>query len=268
MGAGGGAPGASEAAGAARCDVEMPDEVLIAYVEDRLEHAERERVELAIARDVRLAQRVARFRAAQARRQGASGGALQERRRRPHSEASGRGHPSGPAQIIDLARVRAERMRRIGRTHRNRTAARGFGVLAGLLVGLFAGWFIERWTSGDNLTEFRAGALLARGSLQRALDDQLGAEASPGGSVRIGVSLRARAGGYCRTFEIGGSAVSDGLACKSGERWRLLALVDGTAGTRGFTPWPPGLLAAVNANTSGAPLDAAGESQARHSGWH
>jgi hypothetical protein len=246
----------------------MTDELLIAYVEDRLERAERERIEFAIARDGQLAQRVARFRAAQSRRQGASGVALQDRRRRSRPEAAGRGHPSGPAQIIDLARVRAERMRRTERTQRNRTAARGFGVLAGLLVGLFAGWFIERWSSGDNLTELRAGALLARGALQRALNDQLATERAPGGAVRIGVSLRARDGGYCRTFELEGSSVTDGLACRSGERWRLLALVAGPAGAHVFMPLPPGLLAVLNANTSGAPLDAALENQARRAGWH
>jgi anti-sigma factor RsiW len=245
----------------------MPDELLIAYVEDRLDRAERERIELAIARDGQLAQRVARFRAAQTRRQGASGGALQQRRRSPRSEPPRRVLPAGPAQIIDLARVRAERMRRIERTHRTRTAARGFGVLVGLLVGLFAGWFIERWSSGDNLTEFRAGALLARGALQRALEEQLASEPARG-AVRIGISLRARAGGFCRTFELAGSALTDGLACKAGERWRLLALVDGSAASHVFMPLPPGLLAAVNANASGQPLDPAGETQARRNGWH
>jgi hypothetical protein len=244
----------------------MSDELLIAYVEDRLERSERERVELAIARDGALAQRVARFRSAQTRRQGASGGALQERRRRLRSDALRRAPPSGPAQIIDLARVRAERMRRTERTQRNRTAARGFGVLVGVLVGLFAGWFIERWSSGDNLTEFRAGALLARGALQRALNEQLATD-SAHSAVRIGISLRARAGGYCRTFELTDGARTDGLACKVGERWRLLALVDGTAASHVFMPLPPGLLAAVNANASGQPLDAAGETQARRNSW-
>jgi len=247
----------------------MPDELLIAYVEDRLDRAERDRIELAIARDGQLAQRVARLRAAQTRRQGASGGALQERRRRLRSsETRARSHPVGPAVIIDLAQVRAERMRRIERTHRNRTAARGLGLLAGLLVGLFAGWFIERWSSGDNLTEFRAGALLARGALQRALNEQLAGEPGRWNSVRVGVSLRSRAGGYCRTFELAGGALTDGLACRSGDRWRLLALVEASAAAHVFMPLPPGLLAAVGANTSGQPLDGAGEAQARRNGWH
>jgi hypothetical protein len=247
----------------------MTDEVLIAYVEDRLERGERDRIELAIARDGQLAQRIARLRTAQTRRQGASGGALQERRRRLRSsEPRGRTHPVGPAEIIDLARVRAERMRRIERRHRNRTAARGLGVLAGLLVGLFAGWFIERWSSGDNLMELRAGALLARGPLQRALNEQLAGEPAHWGAVRIGVSLRARAGGYCRTFELAGSALTDGLACRIGDRWRLLALIDGPAAAHVFMPLPPGLLAAVSANTSGQPLDGTGETLARRNGWH
>jgi len=246
----------------------MPDELLIAYVEDRLDRAERERIELAVARDGQLGQRVAHLRAAQSRRQGASGGALQERRRRTPTEAPEHSHPVGPAQIIDLARVRAERMRRVERTHRTRTAARGLGLLAGLLIGLFAGWFIERWSSGDNLTEFRAGALLARGALQSALNEQLAGDTAPRGGVRIGVSLRARAGGYCRTFELGGSALTDGLACKVADRWRLLALVDSSAPSHVFTPLPPALLAAVGANTSGQPLDASAESQARRNGWH
>jgi hypothetical protein len=154
------------------------------------------------------------------------------------------------------------------RTHRHRTVARGLGLLIGLLVGLFAGWFIERWTSGGNLTEFRASTLLARGALQRALNEQLAGEPASPGAVRIGMSLRARAGGYCRTFELVGSALTDGLACKVGERWRLLALIDATTASHVFMPLPPGLLAAVNANASGQPLDPAAENQARRNGWH
>jgi hypothetical protein len=247
----------------------MTDELLIAYVEDRLDRAERERIELAMARDGQLSQRVARFRAAQGRRRGSLGGALAQRGRGLLPKTSGVSERVGPAQIIDLARVRAERMRRIERTHRTRTAARGLGVLAGLLGGLFAGWFIERWSSGDNLTEFRAGALLARGVLQRALNEQPSGEPAARTAVRIGQSLRARSGGYCRTFELAGGGLTDGLACKQGERWRLLALMDATASApHGFPAVPPGLLAAVNANTSGQPLDAAGENEARRDGWH
>lgn len=247
----------------------MTDELLIAYVEDRLDRAERERIELALARDGQLAQRVARFRAAQARHRGSSGAALAQRGRGLLLKTSGRSERVGPAQIIDLAQVRTERMRRIERTHRTRMAARGLGVLAGLLGGLFAGWFIERWSSGDNLTEFRAGALLARGALQRALNEQPAGEPAARSAVRIGSSLRARSGGYCRTFELAGGSLTDGLACKRGERWRLLALMDAeTTVPHEFPTLPAGLLAAVNANTSGQPLDAAGENEARRNGWH
>src|SRR3974377_239831 len=86
--------------------MKMPDEILSAFLNGELEGPERQRIEMAIARDRRVAQRVARQRALRSRLHAAlADGCHQSRRHHPP------GPPSTPvsAQIMNLARVRAER---------------------------------------------------------------------------------------------------------------------------------------------------------------
>ena len=51
-----------------------------------------------------------------------------------------------------------------------------------------------------DVAKFRDGQMLAGGTLARALTEQLASNQPPGGPVEIGVSFRARDGGYCRSF--------------------------------------------------------------------
>ena len=255
----------------------IPDEVLTAYVDGELEGSERERVEQAIAHDARLAQRVARHRALRGRLRSAFDATLREPVPQRLVNASRLDGPVGPAQIIDLARVRAERARRPERRRipipRRAVAA----VAASVLVGLCAGLLIEHMITGAPLTEYRDGALLANGSLNHALNDALASAAPTAGAVRIGLSFHAKSGGYCRTFVLDGNRGLAGLACRERQRWRILTVLGtDTTGAQGSTQsyrmagsaMPAALLQAVNEHISGEPLDAAAEAKAQRNGWH
>jgi hypothetical protein len=245
----------------------IPDEILAAYIDGELEGAERARIEEALAQDAQLAQRVAQQRALRARLRGAYDGVLQ---------AAKFGAPSGPAQVIDLARVRAERSRR-SNAQRQITRMRRYSIAATLAVGLMAGLLIERLASPGALTELHDGALLARGSLARALDQQLAGGSAAGAQVRVGLTFRSRSGNYCRSFALGGSRPLAGLACREQERWQLVNMVaaEGPAAAgngqnmrMATSSLPPALLQAVNDHISGEPLNAAAEARARSNGWH
>jgi hypothetical protein len=255
--------------------MKIPDELLASYVDGELEGPERVRVEQAIAQDAQLAQRVAQQRALRERLRGAFDGVLQEAVPQRLAQAAKLGAASGPAQVIDLARVRAERARR-GNGQRQ-VKARRYTIAASLVVGLMAGVLIQRLAAPGSLTEFHDGSLLARGALAHALNEQLAGTASSGAQVRIGLTFRARSGNYCRTFTLSGSRSLAGLACRDQEQWQVLHMVgaEGSSVTgngqtlrMATSNLPPALLQVVNERISGEPLNAAAEAKARNNGWH
>lgn len=254
--------------------MKIPDEVLAAYVDGELDGTERVRVEQAIAQDAQLAQRVAQQRALRERLRAAFNGVLQEAVPQRLAQAARLGAPSGPAQVIDLARIRADRARRGGGQRQVKT--RRYTIAACLVVGLMAGVLIQRLAAPGALTEFHDGSLLAHGALAHALNEQLASTASSGAQVRIGVTFRARSGNYCRTFALSGSRALAGLACRDQEHWQVLNLVAAEAASAGgngqnmrmaSSNLPPALLQAVNERISGEPLNAAAEAKARNNGW-
>jgi hypothetical protein len=252
----------------------IPDELLAAYVDGELAGAERARVEHAIAQDAQLAQRVAQQRALRDRLRGAYDHVLREAVPQRVLQAAKLGAPSGPAQVIDLARVRAKRARR-GNGARQ-LHMRRYAIAASLVVGLMAGALIQRLSTPGALTEVRDGSLLARGALARALNEQLASNPSSNAAVRVGLTFRARSGSYCRTFALSGSRSLAGLACREQEQWQVLNLIGAQAPGAGNgqnlrmagSSLPPALLQAVNDRISGEPLNAAAEAKARSNGWH
>jgi hypothetical protein len=253
--------------------MKIPDEVLAAFVDGELEGAERVRVEQAIAQDAQLAQRVAQQRALRERLRGAFDGVLQEAVPQRLTQAVRLAPPSGPAQVIDLATVRADRARRGSGPRQVKT--RRYTIAACLVVGLTIGVVLQRLATPGALTEFHDGSLLARGALAHALNEQLAGAGSPGAQVRIGVTFRARSGNYCRTFALSGNRALAGLACREQEQWQVLHLMaaEGAGGNgqnmrMASSSLPPAILQAVNERISGEPLNAAAESKARTNGWH
>jgi len=251
----------------------ISDELLAAYVDGELEGAELAHVEQAIAEDHRIAQRVARQRALRERLRGAFDDALHEPVPQRLLQAARLGAAATPAQIIDLAQVRAARARRNGAARK--AFPRRVAVAASLVVGLLAGVLIQRFSASGDLTELHEGTLLARGALTRALNEQLASNASGGGAVQVGLSFKAKNGHFCRTFAINAASSLAGLACREQDQWQVLTLTgtqsqnaDSQHLRMAASALPPVLLQAVNERISGEPLDAQAESRARSSGWH
>jgi hypothetical protein len=225
--------------------MKIPDEMLSAFVNGELDAPERQRIEQAIARDRHIAERVAKKRA----RRGGLQVALEQR-------ISSRKLTPGSAQIIDLARVRADRAR-LGRRLRTLRSPRS-GLVATLIIGLCVGAFLTYLTTADALTRSQNGALFAHGALNRALNGQITGQPAAS-SVRIGATYRTRSGNYCRTFNVSGTQSLAGLACRSHGRWQLQVVMSNAAA--------PALQSELNRIGSGAPLGSAEETQLRARNW-
>lgn len=253
----------------------IPEDLLTAYVNNELEGAERTRVEQAIATDTRLAQRVARERALRERELGLFSDALNQPASRRRASIRPLAPASAPAQIIDLARARAARARRV-EPRRLSISTRGL-IAASLGIGLCVGLLIEYVLSLGVPLEFRSGAMVARGSLERALNQELSSAVPPAAAAHVGLSFRARSGSYCRTFELEGRRALAGLACKEQQQWRIanLVAIDAARSAPGAlarrtvsSSLPAALQQAVNERLSGEPLDANEEAAARSKDWH
>jgi len=233
--------------------MKIPDEILSAFLNGELEGPERQRIEMAIARDRRVAQRVAKQRALRSRLHAALDDVWhQPRRHLP-------GHTSTPvsAQIIDLARVRAERAQ--VKRHRRALKSPRFVLATGLAIGLAAGILLARLSGADALTAYRNGMLTADGALARALNEQLSGEASSNARIRVVASYRSRYGAYCRSFAVSGPQGLAGIACRNRDQWQLQTLLNNAAG-----PLP---LLELNKNIINAPLTTAVEAQVRAHDW-
>ena len=88
------------------------------------------------------------------------------------------------------------------------------------------------------------------------------------GPVRIGLSFKAREGGYCRTFAAGATA---GLACRERGAWTVKAAAPTAAGDGAYqtasSQTPAAVLDVVDTLIEGAPLDAQAEAKARKRRW-
>ena len=169
----------------------------------------------------------------------------------------GRTLNQGSAQIIDLARVRAERAQ--VKRHRRAPKSPRFVLATSLSIGLAAGILLARLGGGDSLTAYRNGALTANGALARALNEQLSGQASPDARIRITASYRSRYGMYCRSFTASGPPGLTGIACHNRDQWQLQTLLNSALG--------PSPLLELNKNIINAPLSGAVEAQLRAHDW-
>lgn len=224
------------------------DETLIAYVDGELSEPERTRFEAEMAADPSLAREVTRHRALAAQVNAAYAGVLDE---------------EIPPQLLTVAHAANDRATAAGRPGPWRLAP-WMGVAASLAIGVFAGRAL--WPQDGPLVA-RHGALEARGQIAEALDRQLAAEP---GVVKVGFSVKAPDGRYCRTFQSGADRLA-GLACRENGRWVARTITAWTpaaqtAYRQAGSDTPPEVLAAVD-GLSGQPLDAAAERAARDRGW-
>ncbi len=226
------------------------DEKLMAYVDGELDPAERAEVEAAINADPALRGKMEAHRNLRARLSGTFDGALDEPV--PERLLAAMAVPSpSDTNVVHLARRPNWSAREWG--------AMAASVAAGVLIGLSV---MRGQTPMVAVTEY---GLMARGALQQALDTQLAADEA--GPVRIGLSFRAREGGYCRTFDLTHSDTA-GLACRGDEGWKVtMTAVHDSGGEVRMAGAPTEILAAVEAMIEGDPLDVVGEARARESGW-
>ena len=120
----------------------------------------------------------------------------------------------------------------------------------------------------------RGGQLVAQAGLAAALSNQLASAQAQDAAVRIGSSFKTKSGEYCRTFTLREGETLGGLACRSGDAWNVntLARVTPSPGADGSyrqagAEIPPAVLAAVEEQIVGDPLDASAEAQAKSNGW-
>jgi hypothetical protein len=108
--------------------------------------------------------------------------------------------------------------------------------------------------------------LAAAGPLDRALDRQLAGEGERGG-IRLGLSFADREGRYCRSFT---AQAQSGLACRSGEEWRIEGLVRAAPDESDYrmaAGQDPALAAIIDSRLAGEPFDAQGEARLIERGW-
>ncbi|HWW19476.1 MAG TPA: hypothetical protein VNZ06_01610 [Steroidobacteraceae bacterium] len=163
----------------------------------------------------------------------------------------------GSAQIIDLARARAVRAQ-LRRPRRTSARSPRSVLVVGLAIGALAGACLTRLLTGDELTQYRHGTLLAQGALASALNEQLVGHVPQSTSIRVTATYRGRGGNYCRTFSVTGAASLTGLACRNGAQWQLQTLLSGANSSSGLE---------LNKYFSAAPLSSVAEAQLRSHDW-
>lgn len=221
------------------------DDRLAAYVDGELAPADHDAFEQELAADPALQAEVARQRGLRARLAAAFDPVLDE-----------------PVPLALTLAAQAANEPRRGAWRAPQWAA----MAACLALGVLAGRLALAPSAGPLAA--KDGALVARGSLARALDGQLAVDQGP---VRIGVSFKSADGRYCRTFQSRPDRLA-GLACRDAAGWTARALAAWTPPDEGAyrtagSETPPAVLAAVDAAIAGAPLDARGELAARARGW-
>ncbi|HEX4742806.1 MAG TPA: hypothetical protein VH353_15875 [Caulobacteraceae bacterium] len=246
----------------------IDDATLMAFVDGELDAGRSREVQRALARSPELTARLAAHRAVRKRVAGAWSSALAEPVPGRLMAIVAGAKTSAPPEVVDLAAVRRQR-----RQAAARPAPRSVGLLAAacLAVGLVIG-FAGSGLGPAPAVVTRGGALVAQDGLARALENQLVADQSPAQPVRIGFTIRAQDGRYCRTFLDRRSRLA-GLACRTGARWTVpLAAATGGAEHAGAyrlagDEMPAPVLAKAQAMAAGPALDAPAESAARELGW-
>jgi len=243
------------------------DETLMAFADGELDDITSHEVELAMRLDPAIAERVRQHQALRSNVFGAFAATLNEEvPQRLHAAAR-----SG--KVVHLDSVRQLRTPPPAPVAKPRWSWPQWGALAATLVaGVLAGGFGARsMDDGQQFAAFdqAAGALTAQGKLDKALTQQLASAAPLDANVRVGVSFVSREGEYCRSFMLPKTA---GLACRSGEQWRIPMMANSVQGAPGAyrqagSELPAAVLAAIDERIVGQALDAKAEKAAQQQGW-
>jgi hypothetical protein len=254
----------------------ITDEQLMAYADGELDASMREVVEAALAADPALVTRLAEHEALRERLRDAFAAELDEPVPTRLREAL-KTEPRAPAPVVSLATHRkatAARIREAANESRWSGAARWGAWAASLAAAVFIGH--AYWPGGSNaalegLALQDGGRLVARGTVETALNTQTAATRPLGVDVAVPLSFVDRSGRYCRSFTTAGHA---GLACRDGGDWAVQMLVQAppatlstSAARQAASSLPPALLAEIDQRIEGPALDAQGEQRALQGGW-
>ena len=223
---------------------------IAAFVDDELDDLTARRIERAAETDAALAAEIARHRA------------LRVRLAEHYAPVCEEPVPDRlRSLLVDETRVDTSLADR-REARRARFSALHWGAMAAsLALGLTIG--LRPWMPAADVQTDK-GALIAAGSLAKALDTQLASNQPSDAAVRIRVSFKDKAGRYCRSFESPGL---DGIGCREGDRWRLERTLPGQ-GNRDYRQASSSeLAAAAAAMMERDALDAVGERAARDAGW-
>lgn len=266
------------------------DDTLMAFVDGEVDATLTVLIEADCARDAELAARVERQRRLRTAVRAAFDGTLLE----PVPDrllGIVRGDATAPttATVVGLAEARASRA--VVTTAPRRWSPLQWGAMAAsVALGVVLGSLLLPALRDDTSPIVDAnGRLIARGALAQALSTQpsaLPAGAASGsprrlGPVRLGPSLVAKDGAYCRSFVLDATSGSArglaGLACRQAGEWRLAVLAepalrsapatDPNAYRQAAADLPPAVLSAIDAMIQGSTLDAQAERDAIARGW-
>lgn len=140
---------------------------------------------------------------------------------------------------------------------------------ATLALGIVIGTQVP---SGGDIASV-GGVLTAKGSLAKALSNDLSGSPTQVAQATIGLSFRDKSGQYCRSFQTAGAAPVAGVACNAAGSWQIAALARHAppANTGAYeqagSEMPDAVRDAVEGMIAGEPLDAAAERKARDAGW-
>jgi hypothetical protein len=252
--------------------MKITDDIVIAYVDGLADAETRTAVEAAMTRDGSVRRRVEAHRRLRRGAAGDSAPSLSEASpERALASANGQAAlRSRPAEVVDLAAVRAQRTRPKSDAAPNRAwiqwVALGACVVAGVIMA--------RGLAGAGASPMiadRHGVLFAEGPLARALDQQITDGSAPANpAARIGITFQAGDKSLCRTFQTVQGEGLAGLACRLAGAWRVRAVAEAVApanGNRAGAPMPSSIAAEVSAIIVGSPLDPQAEAVARAKDW-
>ena len=196
--------------------VNYDDETLMAYADGELDEAQRAEIAAAIEQDPELARRVQRHRALARRGRGRfRHGARSAASRTPGAAARAAPNPRGrraaPRWCSFPARTAPPAARQWG-------GRQWAAMAASLVLGVFISW--QLFAPPEPLMTASQGALVARGALASALDQQRASTQRESDPVQIGVTFRTQDGRYCRSFALRAAGTA-GLACHVDGEWQI-----------------------------------------------
>ena len=243
----------------------LDDETLMSYADGELDGALRAQIAAAIEKDPALAARVERHRALRAEVAGAFATVLTEPvPDRLRAVAAGVAVPAERAHG-NVVRFPTRGTRSPSAPWR---AREWLAMAASLVLGVVISW--RAFSPASSPMVARDGALVARGALATALDEQLASNQARDAAVSIGLTFKARDGSYCRSFALRAGGVA-GLACRAGDEWQIPVTASADAAGGDFrqaaSATPPAVMQAIVARAAGEALDAAEEIRVRDAGW-